>query len=709
MIQIPSNFIDPFLDRERGHYDDPVYSREAIVLLIEHNKGLVPRDAFSNFYSESAKKQQAFDYRIKAMIRDAQLIEHDDQLSVLSYWPCLEGTVVEKENDLYLVVDGQDNVQPVEYLLSAVQPEALFSGDCGIFSLITHLQTVVLKELKEPITVYAIGYIKNAKDYLLPAGYAFAVEVCEGVYKGEILSAKSLQKKEYNTGMKVYVRIDRQATGPYILSEIMDFQSVPKGIHEVITKYNLAWTWPQSVDKETRDLEAAIISITSDRVDLTELPFVTIDGITAKDFDDAVYVQFHEDRSFDLYVAIADVAHYVQPGSAIDKEAAVRGVSVYFPRYVIPMLPEVLSNDLCSLKPDVLRYALVCQMHFSSNAERLSYKFYPGIICSQARLTYDQVQRRDIPMSLKRNIADLWDAYAILKESRQKRGSIAFSQQALHFDLGENERVLGISKVENLESHHLIEEMMLAANESAALFIKEHSSIGVYRIHDSPAENKVQLLNMTLKGLGHEITAPYTLEKISEASLFLQNNHPRLAGLMTRIMQRAGYHIQPDRHFGLNFDLYTHFTSPIRRYPDLVVHRLIYTILGKKKGQMSEQAVKKALDRVNYLERRAEESERYYQQILKARYALTLDSAPLDAFVSGLSSFGVFVEVEDYAIDGLIHVSLLGPGYWTYDAQRSVVISDQSGTKEWRIGDSLKVRVKTVDLETYRVHFEPVI
>jgi len=698
MIQIPPQFVDRAANREKQQYQEPVYSREALIDLINLQGKKVAIDDFDDLYADDPEKQKALDYRLKAMIRDGQLIQLDHFLTTINYWPIVEGSVVMHEKEVMAALDDPAG----HYSILKLVPGLLFPGDYAKFAFIEPLQKVALHSITEPAQVYLQGIVEDSKDYDLPAGYNLAILVTQGPYQDQIVSAKSISRKDPAVGSKVYARLDRKSAGDYILSEIIDFHGTPKGIHDIIAQYNLPWVWPSDVETESGTIAESPVVFSADRVDLTDCPFVTIDGITAKDFDDAVYVQRHNDGSFDLYVAVADVSHYVRPGTAMDNEAAVRGVSVYFPRYVIPMLPEALSNELCSLKPDVFRYALVCKMTYSPTGDRTEYHFMSSVIRSHARLTYDQAQRRDIPIALKKNVNDLWDVYEILKKARLKKGYIAFSQQAVHFDIAESERVLGISREPALESHHLIEEMMLAANECAALYIQQNAPIGVYRVHESPVETKVQLLNITLKGIEKELKPPYTMEKISDLSIFLQKNHPRLSLMVSRIMQRAGYQTLPDRHFGLNFDLYTHFTSPIRRYPDLIVHRLIYAILDKKKATSFGTSIKSALDRVNYLERRAEEAERSYQQMLKVRFASTLEGKEFGACITGLSEFGIFIEMDQYPLEAMVHFSQLGEGFWTYQPKEGVV---SCPSKTLRIGEQIHVCLTGVDLQLQRLNF----
>jgi ribonuclease R len=281
-----------------------------------------------------------------------------------------------------------------------------------------------------------------------------------------------------------------------------------------------------------------------------------------------------------------------------------------------------------------------------------------------------------------------------------------FSLQATHFDIIDSEKVVGIARYEGMESYKLIEEMMLAANQCAARLIKESCEYGVYRVHPDPSEQKVQLLNASLKPLDLALTPPYTLPKIQQLSEKLQQQYPRLAPCIARIMQRASYQVHPEPHFGLNFDLYTHFTSPIRRYPDLLVHRLIYAIIEKKNLKPLYKNLKMALDRVNYLERRAEEADRQYQTYLKARFAEELEGQIFQAIVTGFTEHGLFVELDDYPLEGMVHFSQIDGSFWQYLPDQGKIVS--SNNAQFVLGDTLTVQLVEVDLAQSRLNFSVV-
>lgn len=704
MIVIPDDFIDRCSQREKNHYRDPIYSREAIVDIIQLNNKKVNFFDIKELYKDHEEKQKALDYRVKAMIRDGQLIEIDDQITTLTYWPLVQGTYVQTARQEHVILtEPQGSFSPVASL-----DGHLFNGDYAYFSWIEPLQQVAFYDFIEQAPVFLKGEVQDPDEYEMPSGYPIALKVNQGPYHNQVISCRLGDKKNITPGSKVAARLLRENEEPFVLAEIIDTATVPAGIYSMIQQYNLSWVWNADVLKETSQFHEDDIVVSQGRRDLTECPFVTIDGISSKDFDDAVYAQPIEDKEghWRLYVAIADVAFYVKPGTALDREASRRGCSVYFPQYVIPMLPEELSNELCSLKPEVLRNVLACSMDINPQGDVECFEFFPAVINSHARLTYDQVQRRDIDPSLKGVVSGLWSVYELLAAARQRQGYVNFAHQSVHFDIVDPERVVGITRGEGMESYKLIEEMMLAANQCAARLIQKSCEHGVYRVHGEPTEPKVQLLNASLKPLGLRLKAPYTLGKIRNLSKQLQEQYPRLSSCVARIMQRACYQTVPESHFGLNFELYTHFTSPIRRYPDLLVHRLIYAIIGKKDFRPIYKNLKTALDRVNYLERRAEEADRQYQAYLKARFAEELEGQIFDAIVTGLSEHGFFVELDDYPLEGMVHFSQIDGSYWQYLPEEGKVVSNDEG--QFVIGDALTVQLAEVDLAQSRLNFSVV-
>ncbi len=443
------------------------------------------------------------------------------------------------------------------------------------------------------------------------------------------------------------------------------------------------------------------------RRDLRDIPFVTIDGETAKDFDDAVHAM-REGRGFRLRVAIADVSHYVRPGDALDEDARARGTSVYFPRRVIPMLPEKLSNGLCSLNPNVDRLAMVCDMAIAPDGKLMRYEFYAAVFRSRARMTYTGVWEMISKEKANQEIRTLYDVYKALSQERDRRGAIDFEsvETKMVFDArGKIERI--VPEPRN-EAHRLIEECMLAANVCAGNFISQRKHPVLYRVHDVPAPEKVAALRDFLAELGlalpgGEKPAPkdyaQILEKIKARPDFLL-----LQTILLRSLKQALYTPENVGHFGLAFEAYVHFTSPIRRYPDLLVHRTIKALLANRKYEGIDW------DEVgrhcSETERRADDASRDVENWLKCYFMQDHVGETFAGRVTGVTSFGLFVMLDGYFVDGLVHISELGRDYFRFEPTRHLLLGERTG-KRYRLADRLKVKLVRVDLETRKIDLVP--
>jgi ribonuclease R len=447
------------------------------------------------------------------------------------------------------------------------------------------------------------------------------------------------------------------------------------------------------------------------RKDLRELKFVTIDGETARDFDDAVFCQ-PEGKSggkgYRLWVAIADVSHYVRHGDALDMEARERGTSVYFPRRVIPMLPEKLSNGLCSLNPKVDRLAVVCEMAITPKGEVARYEFYAAVFRSSARLTYTGVWNDLSSGKADENLRNLHEAFKVLLEARNRRGAIDFEtvETRLLFDAkGKIEKI--VAEPRN-EAHRIIEECMLAANVCAGNFLAEHAHPALYRVHDVPSPEKVAALRDFLAEIGlqlpgGEIPKPgdyaQLLEKIKKRPDFAL-----LQTILLRSLKQAVYSPNNAGHFGLAFDAYVHFTSPIRRYPDLLVHRAIKAVLSKQRYTGIEW---EAMGRhCSETERRADDASRDVENWLKCFYMRDHVGGTFAGTITGVVPFGLFVTLDEYFVDGLVHISELGRDYFQYDGARHMLLGERTG-KRFRLADRMTVKLVRVDLDSRKIDLVP--
>ncbi len=485
-------------------------------------------------------------------------------------------------------------------------------------------------------------------------------------------------------------------------------------IEIALRKHILPFEFSPQALGQTRKLPKTVRKIDYEgREDATSLPLVTIDGETAKDFDDAVYCE-RQGQNFRLVVAIADVSHYVETGSPLDGDAYERGNSVYFPRRVIPMLPEALSNGLCSLNPRVERLAMVCDMTVTRQGNIKSYRFYPAVMYSHARLTYNQVwdwlSGAAAPdaghAALLPHLQNLQAVFQALLKARQKRGAIDFESvetRMVFDDAGKIERIVPV--VRN-DAHRLIEECMLAANVCASDLLKKKKQPALYRIHEGPTPEKLEALREFLRefgfglGGGDNPTAKdyaVLLEQVKgrpDASL--------LQAVMLRSLKQAVYSPDNVGHFGLAYEQYTHFTSPIRRYPDLLIHRAIKAVL------VGEKLPKLKLEEVgahcSMTERRADEASRDVEAWLKTYFMRDRIGEEFTGTVSAVVSFGLFVALDDVFVEGLVHVSELGQDYYRFDPAHHSLLGERTG-KRFRLADRLRVRVMRADIETSKIDF----
>jgi ribonuclease R len=486
-------------------------------------------------------------------------------------------------------------------------------------------------------------------------------------------------------------------------------------IEIALRKHALPHDFPRAAEQLCAGLPDTVTAEDREgRTDLTKLALVTIDGETAKDFDDAVYCE-PQAGGFRLVVAIADVSHYVKHGDALDREAASRGNSVYFPRRVIPMLPEKLSNGLCSLNPKVPRLAVVCDMRIDAAGEIESYEFYPAVFRSHARLTYTEVAamledaggeaaRRH--RALRPHVEQLYRLFKVLAKARERRGAIDFETIETQMIFDEKGKIARIEPVKRNDAHRVIEECMLAANVCASDFLRAHDHPMLYRIHAGPAPEKLVALRDFLKGFGLQLGGGDDPHARDYAKVLVRaKDRPDaqlLQTVMLRSLKQAVYSPDNVGHFGLAYESYTHFTSPIRRYPDLLVHRAIKAVLHGRSydpGNWRELGA-----HCSMTERRADDATRDVTAWLKSYYMKDRVGEGFMGSISGVTAFGAFVALDDIYVEGLVHVSELGTDYFHFDAGKHQLMGERT-RKRYRLGDRLRVKVVRVDLDTSRIDF----
>ena len=491
-------------------------------------------------------------------------------------------------------------------------------------------------------------------------------------------------------------------------------------VEMAIASHNLPNAWPEAVTRQAAEVDPQVLaSEIKGRVDLRALPLVTIDGEDARDFDDAVYAEANA-QGFRLIVAIADVSHYVKTGSVLDEEAYLRSTSVYFPGFVVPMLPETLSNGICSLNPKVDRLCMVCDMQVDRAGEVVSSKFYEAVMRSHARLTYtrvwEAVGERDADAraelaDLMPRLDSLHQLYKQLAKARQKRGSIDFESTEVKFRLAASGEVIQLGSEPRNDAHKLIEECMIAANVEAAKFLLRKRVPAPYRVHEPPPASKYDDLLEFLREFKLKLPPAGEVKPADFAALLRKiRNRPDVSlieSVILRSQSMAVYQPENTGHFGLALDAYAHFTSPIRRYPDLLVHRAIrYAITGGKPAsyvysptQMSSMSV-----HCSHNERRAQEAERDVDERYKCAWMEKHVGSEFDGVVSGVTSFGLFVELSESKINGLVHITQLPNDYYHFDPKRHLLSGERRGLS-FRLGDPVRIQVLRASLEDRKIDF----
>ena len=499
--------------------------------------------------------------------------------------------------------------------------------------------------------------------------------------------------------------------------------------------------WPAEASNEAAQLKAEVSEADKqDRIDLRDMPFVTIDGEDARDFDDAVYCRKRTLGGWRLYVAIADVSHYVRIGTALDAEAHRRATSVYFPERVIPMLPEAISNGLCSLNPHVDRLVMVCEMTISGNGKLGGYQFYEGLIHSHARLTYTKVgamldgdNEQCLPLRQEyehvvKPLDQLHKLYSALRSARDARGAIDFETQETRIIFGEDRKIDAIVPVHRNDAHKLIEECMLAANVSTAKFLEKHKLDGLFRVHKGPKPSKLENLRGFLGEMGLSLKGGDEPQpKHYQALLSSIKDRPDanlVQTVMLRSLSQAVYTPENEGHFGLGYSAYAHFTSPIRRYPDLLVHRAIRSVIQSKQSSRYVKRITATQkqptspwypystanivvfgEHCSTAERRADAAVWDVEGWLKCEYMQGHIGDYFYGTINAVTGFGLFVELEDVYVEGLVHISALPGDYYHFDAAKHCLQGERSG-KSFRLGDTIEVQVVRVDLDEKKIDFE---
>ena len=600
------------------------------------------------------------------------------------------GTAIDKKNKKEYLVSPRDEMFALDNDEVTINP---LSSD----------NTAKIVEVNKHNTTNLSGFIQKYNDkYLLRVNsHKF------GNYLVIIKSAleKFDRDELYNTVITSYPSKEQQFFEVELINKIGHNDDDQSFIVELLKTSDIPVEFSHSALEQSHNIKDSISdNELLERNDLRELNFVTIDGADAKDFDDAVYATV-KDNIFTLYVAIADVANYVTSNSALDLEAYSRGTSIYFPKQVIPMLPEHLSNGVCSLKPNVDRLSMCCEMQINSDGEVIEYKVYNAVINSRARLTYTKVQEwinelSLIPDNLIANITNLYLIFEALSKARKKRGAIDFDSVEPIFKFDDNGIIAELQPRIRLESHKLIEECMLVANVCIADFFIKNGVSTLFRIHPKPSEEKFDALKNYLNSIGVSLDTKYVnLAPDHLAQLLEKNkghaNYPVIEQMTLRSMQLAIYSPDNVGHFGLSYEKYLHFTSPIRRYPDLIVHRALKSILNKETPKYSHD-LNVMGEQTSFTERRAEEISRKVDAFYKCQYASMHIGKTFMGIVSSVVNFGLFVYIPDLMLDGLLHVTNLGQDYFVFNESLQVMSGKKTGIT-YKTGQEVFIEITRVD------------
>ena len=705
---------DPFLARESSNYDEPVPSREMILETLNAQGVPLSHAQLEKMLGITDGEREGFERRVAAMQRDGQIMRNRrDAICVVSKLDLITGKVQGHPDGFgFLVRDdgGADMFLGPHEMHKILHGDRVAAREIGLDRRGRPEAKIV--EVLERVNHRVVGRLRNERGVMFVVAENRRISQELLVPPGDALNAEPGQV----VVAEIIVQPARQAQPIARVVEILGNYADPgMEIEIALRKHDLPYEFPHAVENACAAFSGKVTAQDiAGREDVRKLPLVTIDGETARDFDDAVYCE-PRGKGFRLLVAIADVSHYVAHGDALDAEARNRGNSVYFPRRVIPMLPEVLSNGLCSLNPEVDRLCMVCDMNIDAHGVVTDYRFYPAVMWSHARLTYTAVAAvlaepqgvaaRQL-RALVPHLTNLYRLYQVLAKSRAKRGAIDFETIETQMIFDAHGKIERIVPVQRNDAHRIIEECMLAANVCASDILRSHEHPALYRVHQGPTPERLLGLREFLKGFGLELGGGDTPHATDYAKVLDRvKGRPDaqlLQTAMLRSLRQAIY--SPDNlgHFGLAYEAYTHFTSPIRRYPDLLIHRAIKAVLKRKRyepGNWQELGMQ-----CSQTERRADEATRDVDAWLKCYYMRDRVGDVFDGTISSAVAFGIFVALDDVYVEGLVHVSDLGSDYFHFDAAKHQLVGERTAQR-YRLGDRVKVRLVRVDIESSKIDF----
>ena len=710
---------DPEAARESSSYDNPIASRELILRIVTHHGTVTEDELVGILKLRNEDDVVGVSRRLRAMVRDGQLHrnrkgEHvainDDDL--------IRGKIIAHPEGFGFLAPEDGGA---DMFLHARQMRPVLHGD----KVVAHVTGVDRRGRKEAAI---IRVVEHANTHIVGRlqfedGMMFLCPDNKRIHQDILVDQDEMGDAE--EGQMVVVEITKQPTfrhQPFgrVDKVLCDHMAPGMEIDVAIHAHNIPTEWPAEVDDQIKDLKETISEADKkDRVDIRDFPLVTIDGEDSRDFDDAVYVA-PTDAGWKLWVAIADVSHYVKKGSALDVEAHNRATSVYFPGKVIPMLPEVLSNGLCSINPDVERLCMVCEMSINKEGKITRSKFFEGLMRSHARLTYnkvsDMLQDKKSPLReeyshVVEHVDELYKLYKVLAKARKKRGSIDFETQETRIMFDTNQRIENIVPTERNDAHKLIEECMIAANVTAAKFLLKNKIPTLYRDHDGPKTSKLDDVRDFLSNFA--LTLGKSGEKASSKDYGILINSIKdrpdfnlIQTVLLRSLSQAVYSPDHIGHFGLSLENYAHFTSPIRRYPDLLVHRGIRHVLrGNKQVPYSNSAMVELGEHCSANERRADDATRDAESALKCEYMLDKVGQSYHGQITAVTSFGVFVELKEIFVEGLIHITNLPKDYYKFNPIAHRLTGENNGLL-FQLGGTVHVQVAGVNLDERKIDFE---
>jgi ribonuclease R len=727
-------FKDPHAKREAKKYEKPVASRELLLSIIEKSS---PPPTY-NALAKTLKYQEdhllvGLKRRLRAMENSGQLVFNKfKQYAIPEESSLLTGKVLGHRDGFgFFAPDDptQKDKRGKDFYISSHEMQRVFHGDVVQAILVDRTDRKGRKEVK-------ILEVIEARKAPIVGRFYVNHHVCSVVpedakIKQEILIDPKAKLGARHGQMVVVDLVQRPTKRSLAIGHVVevlgDHMAPGMEIEIALRAHDLPHEFSHDVQAESACISDEVEeSAKLPRKDLRTLPLVTIDGDDARDFDDAVYCEPKKSGGWRLWVAIADVSYYVRHGSALDDEAISRGNSVYFPSQVIPMLPEKLSNGLCSLNPDVDRLCMVCEMTVSAAGKLSGSQFYPAVMRSHARFTYSKVAKildgdetlRTEYKALVPDLENLKSMYLSLSDARSKRGAIAFETEESLFLFNEEKKIESVVPLIRNDAHKIIEECMILANVSTAKFIEKNNKPGLFRVHDKPSEDKYNNFVSYLSELGISLPKREAPEPKDYCDILAKvANRPDqelIQTMLLRSMRQAVYQSDNLGHFGLALQSYSHFTSPIRRYPDLVVHRVIKSILQQQLNSNETVTANAGLydykleevielgEHCSMTERRADEATRDVSDWLKCEFMQDHVGDHFTGVISTVTNFGLFVRLQDLHIEGLVHITALGRDYYHYDDVRMCLTGENSGVK-YRVGDVVTVQVAAVNLDEKKI------